>query len=131
MTRTQKVIYWVVKVIPAIILLQTLFYKFTGHEVSVYIFEQVGLGNIGRIGSGVVELIAGILLIIPKTSWAGSLLALGTIAGAIFFHLTRLGIEVLGDGGQLFIMAIIVFLTSLLNLWIERGNIRFPGIQFA
>ena len=86
------------KVIVAAILLQTLYFKFTGAPESIYIFETVGMEPWGRIGSGIVELIASVLLLIRRTAWLGALLALGTICGAIFFHLTILGIEVQGDG---------------------------------
>ncbi|MFK7742863.1 MAG: DoxX family protein [Planctomycetota bacterium] len=102
---------WVVRVLVAVILLQTLFFKFTAAPESVYIFETLGIEPWGRIASGVAELIAGVLLLIPGTRYAaaGSALALGVISGAIFSHLTKLGIEVQGDGGQLFIMAVVVF----------------------
>ena len=114
------------KVIVAAILLQTLYFKFTGAPESVYIFSTIGMEPWGRIGSGIVELIAAILLLAKRTAWMGALLALGTICGALFFHLTSLGIEVQGDGGFLFILACVVFVSSLIILWQERGNI--PGV---
>lgn len=119
----KTIFLWILRIVPAIILLQTLYFKFTAAPESVYIFETVGMEPWGRIGSGIVELIASILLLIPRTTWAGALLALGTIAGAIFFHLTKLGIEVKGDGGQLFIMALIVFVSSLVILLVSRKQI--------
>ncbi len=109
------------------ILLQTLYFKFTGAPESIYIFETVGMEPWGRIGSGIVELIASILLLIRRTAWLGALLALGAICGALFFHLTTLGIEVQGDGGFLFILASIVFLASSIILIKERKNIPFIG----
>ena len=115
------------KVIVAAILLQTLYFKFTGAPESVYIFETVGMEPWGRYGSGVVELLASIFLLIPRTSWLGAVLALGVICGAIFFHLTILGIEVMGDGGFLFILACVVFVSSLIILWKERKNIPIVG----
>ncbi len=115
------------KVIVAAILLQTLYFKFTGAPESVYIFETVGMEPWGRYGSGVVELLASILLLIPRTAWLGAVLALGVICGAIFFHLTILGIEVMGDGGFLFILACVVFVFSLIILWKERKNIPIIG----
>lgn len=123
MTKTTNIISWILRLAVAIILFQTLFFKFTGAEESVYIFEQVGLGDFGRIGSGIVELIAGILILIPRTVWAGALLALGTISGAIFFHLTSLGIEVKGDGGTLFYLALVVFIGSAIVLYLHRNQI--------
>src|SRR6266700_3159046 len=115
-----KVLSWVLRIAAAIILLQTLFFKFTGAPESVYIFTKVHAEPWGRIGSGVVELIAAVLLLIPRTIWAGASLALGVMAGAIFSHVTILGIEVMGDGGLLFALALIVFVTSAVLLFLQR-----------
>ncbi|MEO1452065.1 MAG: DoxX family protein [Bacteroidota bacterium] len=87
------------RLVVAVILVQTLFFKFTAHPDSVYIFSTIGLEPFGRIGIGVLELIASILLLVPRTVWAGSVLSLGLMGGAIMMHLTQLGIEVQGDGG--------------------------------
>jgi uncharacterized membrane protein YphA (DoxX/SURF4 family) len=111
---------WALRIIAAIILLQTLYFKFTGAPESVYIFTTLGIEPWGRIGSGVAELIASILLLIPRTTWMGAGLALGTMLGAIGSHLTKLGIEVQGDGGQLFILAVLVALCAAGLLWMER-----------
>jgi hypothetical protein len=111
------------KVIVAAILLQTLYFKFTGAEESVYIFETVGMEPWGRIGSGIVELFAAILLLFNRTAWLGALLALGVISGALFFHLTILGIEVKDDKGFLFLLACVVFVCSAIILWQERRHI--------
>ena len=105
----------VIRIIVAVILLQTLYYKFGGHPDSIYIFEKTGLGDAGRIGSGIAELIAAILILIPRTAWLGATLAVGIMAGAILMHLTKLGIEINGDGGTLFGMAIVVFVLSTLT----------------
>ena len=115
----------ILRIIVAVILLQTLFYKFSAHPDSVYIFEQTGLGAPGRIGIGVMELIASILLLLPKTIWQGALLSTLLMFGALFFHLTPLGIEVHDDGGQLFYMALVTWVLSLAILWRERKNIPF------
>src|SRR5271167_5071223 len=101
-TTTIKVLSWVLRITAAVILLQTLFFKFTAAPESVYIFTRVGMEPWGRIGSGVVELIAAILLLTPRFTWAGSILAIGMMGGAILSHLTILGIEVKGDKGLLF-----------------------------
>ena len=93
-----NILKWALKIIAAIILLQTLYFKFTGAPESVYIFTTLGIEPWGRIGSGVAELIASILLFIPRTTWLGAGLALGTMLGAIGSHLVKLGIEVQGDG---------------------------------
>ena len=113
--------------IVAAILLQTLYFKFTGAPESVYIFETVGIEPWGRYSSGVVELLASIFLLIPRTAWLGAIMALGVICGALFFHFTILGIEVMGDGGFLFILACVVFVFSLIILWKERKNIPLIG----
>ena len=120
-----KNLLFVLRLIVAVILLQTLYYKFGAYEDSVYIFTTLGLEPYGRIGIGVMELIASILILIKNTSWAGALLTVGLMAGAIFSHLTQLGIEVKGDGGQLFYMAIGTWVLSLIVLWSERKQIPF------
>lgn len=128
--KTKTIFIWLARIIPAVILLQTLFFKFSGAEVSIYIFEQVGMEPVGRIGSGIVELIAGILLLIPRFSWLGAILGIGVMSGAIFFHLTKLGIEVQGDGGQLFFMALIVMVFCLITLWVHRRDVPVIGTRF-
>ena len=120
---TFNVMVWILRLAAAIILLQTLFFKFTAAPESVYIFTKVGIEPWGRIGSGIVELIAAILLLIPRTTSIGALLAIGTISGAIFFHLTKLGIVVQGDGGQLFILACIVFICCAVLLVIFKKQL--------
>ena len=77
MNTTRLVIFaWICRIVAAAILLQTLFFKFTGAAESIYIFTKVGLEPWGRIGSGIVELIAAILILIPRTTWLGAGLAL-------------------------------------------------------
>lgn len=115
------------RLIVAIILIQTLRFKFTAHPDSVYIFEAVGLEPVGRIVIGVLELIAGILLLIPKTVWTGAILSLGIISGAIFMHLTMLGIEVQDDKGVLFITAVVTFVISAIILYLYRKDIPVLG----
>ena len=105
-------ILWITKLVVAGILLQTLYFKFTAHPDSVYIFEKVGLGAVGRIGAGIGELIVAILILNPKTAWLGAVGAIGMMSGAIFFHLTSLGTEINNDGGLLFRLAIIVCVGS-------------------
>jgi len=117
----------ILRILIAIILVQTLRYKFTAHPDSVYIFSKVGLEPYGRIAIGVFELIAAILILIPRTIWLGALLTLGIISGAIFMHVTDLGIEINKDGGTLFYMAVGVFILSLIVLWINRKSVPFIG----
>lgn len=125
-----NILIWVLRIVAAGILLQTLFFKFTGSPESIYIFETVGLEPFGRYASGVTELIAAILLLIPKFNWLGALLALGVMAGAIMSHLTVLGIEVKEDGGLLFTLAVIVFASSAILLFLDRSKIPVIGSKF-
>jgi uncharacterized membrane protein YphA (DoxX/SURF4 family) len=114
---------WALRILPAVILLQTLFFKFSAAEESVYIFSTLGMEPWGRIGSGVLELIAAVLLLYPKTTFIGAGLGAGLMAGAIFFHLTQLGISVKGDGGQLFIYALLTFISCIILLFINREEL--------
>jgi hypothetical protein len=118
---------WVLQVAVAGILLQTLFFKFTAAPESVYIFTTLGAEPWGRIGSGVAELVASVLLLVPATSVLGAGLALAVIAGAIVSHLTILGIAVQGDGGELFVLALVVFAASAGILLIRRGELPLVG----
>lgn len=114
-----KVIF-VLRLVVAAILAQTLYFKFTGAPESVYIFETLGIEPWGRLASGVAELVAVVLLFLPRTAVWGALLSLGIISGAILSHLTMLGIEVQGDGGLLFGLAVAVFVGSTAIVWHER-----------
>jgi hypothetical protein len=114
---------WFAKILSAVILLQTLFFKFTAAPESVYIFSSIGLEPWGRVGIGVLELVAATLILIPATTVIGSLLAIGLMTGALFFHLTKLGISVQNDGGQLFIYALIVLTSSLCLVFIFRNDL--------
>lgn len=122
-----KAVLWLLRLVVAGILLQTLFFKFTGAEESVYIFTTVGAEPWGRIGSGVLELVAAILLLVPATAALGALLAAGLMAGAVMSHLTILGIEVKGDGGLLFTLAVIVLVAGLGVAFIRRAEIPVVG----
>jgi hypothetical protein len=122
---------WTLRGIAAVILLQTLFFKFTGAKESVYIFTTLGMEPWGRIGSGVAELIASVLLLLPQTVVFGAVLSLGVISGAIFFHLTKLGIALplVDDHGELFALAVIVFVCSAVILIMHRDELPLVGRQ--
>jgi uncharacterized membrane protein YphA (DoxX/SURF4 family) len=128
-SKVLKIFDWTVRIVVAGILLQTLFFKFTGAKESVYIFTTLGAEPWGRIGSGVVELIASIFLLIPRTAAFGAILVLGTACGAIFAHLTKLGftIPAVDDRGELFGLAITIFLGSLVVLYLRRPEIPIVG----
>ena len=110
--KSKNLLLWACRVIAALIMLQTLYFKFTAAPESVYIFSQVGMEPEGRIATAIAELLASILILIPKTSLAGASLALFIMIGAIATHVAILGIEVMNDGGQLFIYAIIAAIAS-------------------
>ena len=122
---------WTFQIIAAAILFQTLFFKFTAAEESVYIFTKLGAEPWGRIGSGVAELIAAGLLLSGRFSIYGAAMAMGVMAGAIGSHLTKLGIVVKDDGGLLFALAWTVFLSSALVVWLRRSELPLIGVRFA
>lgn len=138
------VVSWVCRIVAAIILLQTLYFKFTAAPESVYIFTKLGtfihtyvsfasIGTVevsGRIGSGIMELIAAVLLLTPRFVWAGAILAMAATGGAIASHLTFLGIEVQGDKGLLFFLAVAVFVTGAIALFLHRMQIPVLGERF-
>jgi uncharacterized membrane protein YphA (DoxX/SURF4 family) len=125
------ILNWIMRVVAAFIMLQTLFFKFTGAPESIYIFETIGAEPFGRYASGIAELVASVLLLIPRTTWLGALLGTGIMSGAILSHVTILGIEVMGDGGTLFGMAILVFLSCGWLLFIHRADIPFIGSKLV
>jgi putative oxidoreductase len=132
LSRGQNIVSWILQLLAAIVLFQTLFFKFTGAKESVYIFSALGLEPWGRIGSGVVELIASVLLVIPSTVTFGAILSLGVISGAIFSHLTKLGIALpaVNDRGELFALAVLVFVCSASVLVLHRREIPLIGSRF-
>ena len=130
LTITQRIVSWACRLTAAVILLQTLFFKFTGASESIYIFTKVGLEPWGRYGSGVVELIASVLLLSSCYCWLGALLALGVISGAIVSHLTVLGLVVQDDHGLPFALAITVFVTSAATASLHRAQIPFLPERF-
>jgi hypothetical protein len=121
---------WVCQIAAAIILGQTLYFKFSGAPESVYIFSALGAEPWGRIGSGVLELVAVLLLLYPRTPAIGAALAVGLMAGAIGAHLTRLGIEVMEDKGTLFGLAVAVMVASLVVVVVRRRELPVIGHVF-
>ena len=124
--KATNIFIWVLRLLAAVIMLQTLYFKFTGHPQSVALFTQLGMEPWGRIGTGILELIASILILYPRTTGWGAALGLGLMGGALFFHLTKLGIVFDGDAG-LFIYALITFVCCLIlfikyrqQIWILR-----------
>lgn len=122
------ILFWLARLVAAIIMVQTLYFKFTAAPESVFIFSTVGMEPWGRWLVGFLELVASVMLFIPAAIWLGSILAIGLMAGALGMHLTLLGIEVQGDGGQLFIYALIVLICTLYSFWKSRQTIP-AGLQ--
>lgn len=122
---------WIFQLVAAVILAQTLFFKFSGAEESKYIFSTLGVEPWGRLVAGGVELIAVVLLLIPRTVTLGALLALGLMTGALGSHLTKLGVVVKNDGGLLFVLAATVFACSAAVLVLRRRQIPVIGPLFA
>lgn len=118
-----EIIKWIFRIVASGILLQTLFFKFSGAEESIYIFSTLGIEPYGRIGSGIAELVVAILILIPKTTWIGTLGGIGIMTGAIASHLFVLGIEVKNDGGLLFGLAVITLLSCLVLLYFDKNKL--------
>ena len=129
--RTHTIASWIFQIIAAVILAQTLFFKFTGAEESKYIFTTLGVEPWGRVASGCAELLAVVLLLVPRTVTLGALLSLGMMTGAIGSHLTKLGVVVQNDGGLLFGLAVTVFLSSVIILVLRRQQIPVLGYLFV
>ncbi len=115
----KKYLIWALRIIAAIILLQTLFFKFTAAPESQFIFSSLGVEPWGRILSGIIELVAGVMLLIPATQIVGAILSLNVMVGAILSHVFILGIEIQNDGGLLFMLALIVFVSNVLTLTLQ------------
>jgi uncharacterized membrane protein YphA (DoxX/SURF4 family) len=117
------ILHWILRLVPAILLLQTLFFKFTASEESVYIFTQLGVEPWGRIISGIIELLAAILIIMPSRTAFGALAGMCVMAGAVLSHLTVLGIEIMGDGGLLFILALVILVCCSLLVLLNKSQL--------
>jgi putative oxidoreductase len=119
----KSIVSWTIRLVAAIILLQTLYFKFTGHPESVELFTKLGVEPWGRIGTGIIELFASVLLLIPATVIIGALLGVGLMAGAIFSHLFVIGIESKGDGGQLFMLAFLVLFCCTALVFLHKSQL--------
>jgi uncharacterized membrane protein YphA (DoxX/SURF4 family) len=124
-TKSTIAITWVLRLLAAMIMLQTLYFKFSGAEESIYIFTTIHMEPWGRYGIGVMELIASVLILYPRTTGIGALLGIGLMSGAIFFHLTKLGIVVKDDGGQLFIYCLLVLASCFALVILQRKEITY------
>ncbi len=125
--KTKNIVHLILRLVPAAILLQTLYFKFSAAPESVHIFTTLGLEPYGRIGLGVIELIVAILILVPKTTWIGAILGIGIMLGAIFSHITELGIVVQNDGGVLFTLALVALIFCIALAWLHRSQI--PAVR--
>ncbi|MFN3666636.1 MAG: DoxX family membrane protein [Sediminibacterium sp.] len=121
--KLQTILQWVLRFIAAIIMLQTLYFKFSGAEESVYIFTQMGIEPWGRYVTGIAELIASILILYKPLTAFGSLMAVGIMSGALVSHILVLGVVVKDDNGLLFSYALIVWLASVILAWLNRAQL--------
>lgn len=117
-----QVFIWVLRLLAAVIMISTLYFKFTAHPQSVQLFTQLGMEPWGRIGTGVFELIASLLILYPRTTGFGAGLGLGLMGGALFFHLTKLGVKFDGDYG-LFTEALLAFVCCAVLLIVYRNQV--------
>lgn len=125
LTRRQCIVSWTCRITAAGIMLETLFYKFTGAEESVYIFSKMETDPWWRWGQGIWELAAAIGLLTPRLGWAGGILTTGAMGAAILSHMTWLGFSILGDHGLLFGMACVTFICGFSVLMLHRREIPF------
>lgn len=123
-SKSSGFVSWLLQILAAVILLQTIYYKFTGAAESIYIFENAGLEPWGRYMSGIVELLAGLLLLLPGLNWLGAVLGLLVMTVALYVHLGVLGVEIMGDGGAMFYLATTVWICCLCVFWIRKPEIK-------
>ncbi len=131
MSKRNTVVSWTAQVVAAVIMGQTLFFKFTGAEEARALFTELGAEPWGRLGTGALELLAVILLLVPRTAALGGALTVGLMGGAIFSHLAILGVEVGGDGGVLFALAVVTLVAGLVTTWLRRAQLPVVGARFA
>ena len=119
----RKIIIRLLRILAAVILFQILFFKFTANKETVYIFSTLGIEPFGRISSAIIELVAVYLLLVARTPLFGTLIALSILTVAILTHLFVLGIEVNGDEGHLFYLALLTFTSCIVLILFERKQI--------
>ncbi len=132
-TKAFMVASWGLRLTIAVILLQTLLFKFSVAKESVYIFSTLGMEPWGRIGSGIFELVASVLLLVPSTVTVGAAMAVAATGSAILFHLTKLGVALtpVGDHGELFALAVVVTVSAMMVLLMHRQELPLIGRSFS
>lgn len=125
-----KIFSVLLKLLISLIVGQTLFFKFSGAEESIYIFSTLKVEPWGRIALGTLELLSIILLWISRTTVYALILIFVMMCGAVASHLFILGIDIMGDGGELFILGMVTLLTSAVLLFTKREEIKTLGMKF-
>lgn len=120
---------WIAQLVAAAILAMTLPFKFSGAEETVRLFDTLGAGSAGRIGSAIMETLAVVMLLTPQLAALGGLLTLGLMSGAILSHIFVLGIFWDGDA-QLFAMAVIAFAAAAAVVLLRRRELPIIGSRF-
>jgi hypothetical protein len=122
---SERIIFYLKRgaaILAALIFLQTLYFKFSAHPDSVYIFTKIGGEPYLPKGSGIAELGIGLLLLYPKTSHYGALPGLLLMLGAIGQYQFVPGINVNNHGGTLFALALITLISCVIVLVLKRKN---------
>lgn len=119
----RNILTWIIRIVPAVILLQTLYFKFSAHPQSVKLFTEIGMEPYGRIGTGILEGIAAVLILIPRFTGYGAILGLMMMTGALYFHLTKLGINFDGDP-VLFIYALVTFVCCAILILLNKSQLE-------
>lgn len=122
--KAKKIISMILRIVVAVIFIQTLFFKFTAHPDSVELFTALGVEPFGRIGLGIVELIVSLLILIPKTKALGIVSSIGIMIGAIGSHFLVIGTNFKGDGGALFAMAVVVFIAATILFFMHKDEVK-------
>ena len=77
--------------------------KLTGQPVAVETFAALRLGQLGRVSAGITEALSAILICLPTLVWAGALMGISQLAGAVLFHalVLRFSLSPMVEAGQL------------------------------
>jgi hypothetical protein len=127
-----NVLGWLLQVALIAILLFDVVTKVIGAEKESYIFDLIGLGSLGRFLAAFFQVLAFAALMVPRFYREGAVLSVLVMAVGLFFHLTELGVVVLGDGGRRFysiliglVFAILLFFirTHLLEIMVRKGKL--------
>jgi uncharacterized membrane protein YphA (DoxX/SURF4 family) len=114
--KIMNVVLWVLQIGAAGMFLMAGFFKLSGNEQVVGVFEAIGLGQWFRYLTGALEVGGAILLLIPRTSGLGALMLAGVMVGAVVTHLFIIGGSPLG--------AIIFLVVTTVVAWGRRQRTK-------